>query len=162
MRRTRTLLFLLALVLLSILSTYAAKNSVAAQENSSVIKKSSSSKQCNATLGTAKSRVETGRDANVDLIQRFSADNGYPPNRPVMLQFTIGGSAGSSIMNSPEFMRSISTDIIDDCSDVSAVAFNLNQTDWTEVFGLIEGKVEKFKCYSPGTPYPGWGYQGCP
>lgn len=53
-----------------------------------------------------------------------------------MLQFVIGGSAGSSIMHSPQFMRSISTDMINGCSDVSAVQFNLNQTDWTDVFEL--------------------------
>jgi hypothetical protein len=134
---------------------------VASQSVATTIAQGSSLNQCNTTLRAVKSRIKTGRDTSVDSIRRLSADNGYPRNRPVMLQLRIGGSAGSSIMSSPQFMRSISTGIINSCSDVSAVQFNLNQTGWTDVFGLIGEKVENFKCYDAGTPYPGWGYQVC-
>jgi hypothetical protein len=134
---------------------------VASQSVATTIAQDSSPKQCNATLRAARSRIETGRDASVDSIRRLSADNGYPPNRPVMLQLVIGGSAGSSIMSSPQFMRSISIDIINSCSDVSAVEFGLNGTGWSNVFGLTGETVEQFKCYDAGTPRPGWGYQVC-
>lgn len=116
----------------------------------------SSSSQCNATLRAVNRKANTGLPYH-----RFPANSGHPQNRPTLLSFVIGSSGGSSIMNSSRTMQSISSDIINHCSDVSAVEFIFNQSDWGEVFGLIGGKVKKFKCFGTGEPYPGWGYYEC-
>ena len=67
-----------------------------------------------------------------------------------------------AVMNSDRLRTLLVTKIIDGCSDVSLVSFGPDGTDWREDFGLINGQVEKFRCWTPDRPEsPPWGYHYC-
>lgn len=122
---------------------------------------------CNAALASARRRINQGRNITITTIDLNLAEEyeGYPVNRPRGYGFRLGGPAAESVMNSSQFLRSISTDLINSCESASLVHFNLDRTDWNVIYGLFEGnRVEGFQCTEAGeiggrrTP---WGYVYC-
>jgi hypothetical protein len=112
---------------------------------------SQSSLSCNESISAAQARLEGGRDLRVVQIQvRNISDyyDDYPTGRPDAYRFSIQGSAAPAVMNSPQMMIAISTEIIQACSTVSIVDIGVRYTDWGETYGLMsDGTVQAFECF---------------
>lgn len=58
-------------------------------------------------------------------------------------------------MSSPVLMTSLAKQIINNCNSISAVSFNVYQTDNTRFYGLTsDKKVESFDCPADYDDYP--------
>jgi len=127
--------------------------------------------QCDLAVASVENQLTSGRSLQIEMSEKVSGDElfGKPPaERPERHSFGMSGDAVSSVMGSPVFLNSLATEIINDCDTVSAVSFNLWQSDYIEVFGLKDGQnVERFTCslegYDPYDPEthkgrkPSWG-----
>jgi hypothetical protein len=124
---------------------------------------------CASALEDARNRIEENREIRVGInaldMSTWDSSGNYPPGRPMDYSFNLDGRAMYDIMNSPQFLNSISTDIINNCTSASAVSFVGGQSDWIITFGLFdEGQVEQFRCVSPRENDSGelpWGYMYC-
>ncbi|PZD73970.1 hypothetical protein C1752_01635 [Acaryochloris thomasi RCC1774] len=78
--------------------------------------------------------------------------------------FLISGGGGENLLNSPVFMNSLASNILNNCTHIGEVVFGLNQSDWSEVYGKREsGEVFPFKCIEAGEDAnPVWGEFICP
>lgn len=105
-------------------------------------------RDCTATIAAAQNQIETGRSVTVtirssDISKRYPD---HPTNRPYRYVVLLEGAAAESIMNSPNFMKSIATKMINNCSSVGSVTFAVNYTGWSYSIGLIEGRLDFFEC----------------
>jgi hypothetical protein len=122
---------------------------------------------CASTLQTVKNTIEAGRNVSVvnirtdNVSQRYS---NYPSGRPVGYVFYLAGEAAPDIMHSPQFMNTLSRDIIRNCRDASQIIFGVYRTDWSAVYGLVNDDVVAFDCMEPRRRIPrtiAWGYHVC-
>ncbi len=106
-------------------------------------------RECQAEIDAATETVEGGRDVRViRVIQRNASDSysGYPDDASSSLNFMMEGTAVPAIMNSPQFMNIISTDLIGTCQSVSLVKFTESQFDQSRIYGLVDGSVSPLRC----------------
>ena len=119
---------------------------------------------CNAALVAAEKRITEGRniDVTTSVIDVSIRYEDYPTGRPVGYAFNMRGNGTENILNSPQFMKAISTNIIQNCPTVSMVIFGLAETDEDSTYGLIDDKnIEPFTCVAPGNRRDPWGYATC-
>ena len=121
--------------------------------------------QCETALLDAVNTIEDGRAVqvvditSVDLSTRYSD---YPINSPLGVVIQMEGQATADVLSSDQFMTSVSTGIIQQCEPVSLVDFDMNETDWTVVYGLVDGTIVQFECLTPGPgPDAKWGQEFC-
>jgi hypothetical protein len=110
-----------------------------------------SDKQCANTLGGTKTRLNKIKSLQLMPIKIMNiSQNQYidsPANRSKILYLNIVGSGGENLMNSPKLMQDISANIIKNCNSIAAISFNIAQTDWGEIYGIVaDGSVVRFKC----------------
>lgn len=111
-------------------------------------------KDCTATISKAQRIIEAGRSIQVlfstqDISELYPD---HPVNRPYRYVFTMQGSANRSILSSPKFMKSIATNIINQCNSISLVTFGLYASDVDSSIGLMpNGSVNFFDCLEAGT-----------
>lgn len=105
-------------------------------------------RDCTATIAAAQNQIETGRSVGVTVRSTKISEtySDYPTERPYNNVFLLEGAAAESIMNSPNFMKSIATKMINNCSSVGSVTFAVNYTGWSYSIGLIEGRLDFFEC----------------
>lgn len=124
---------------------------------------------CSVTVVAVRNELEKGRDLQVILveIQDLSQEyQDYPTGRPLNYHFRIEGSAADDVMVSTQFLKALSTRVINSCSSAGGVDFGVNRTGWSETYGYIgPGRVEAFRCVEPNRNQPNrilaWGYHFC-
>ena len=122
--------------------------------------------QCRGAIQSAQERLEQNRSltTNIHVVNMVDSRAEYPEGQPLSIGFTLRGSAAPSVMQSPQMLKAISTEIITNCQPVSTVTFSVFPTDWSTAYGwFADGRIEEFKCLAPEhsggrTPY---GYQSC-
>jgi hypothetical protein len=132
------------------------------------LSQSGKNSKCDAAIQATSKQIEKGWEVvirtRVHITSALLGDATYLANRPLGYTISLGGIAASGIMNSPQLMHSISSDIINACSSVSSVSFNVSETDWTAIYGLFEqGQVKRFQCVKDLKPTNKihWGYIYC-
>jgi hypothetical protein len=127
-------------------------------------------KECDRAVAAAKSKLQKINKLQFLAVRQLklspSGASDRPPNRPLMYSIVLDGRGGESIMYSPKMMQNISTELIFRCQSVSAVSFGMKNSDWTQMFGLMNnGKVQAFECVDlPREKYNRelvWGTQVC-
>lgn len=140
-------------------------SSAAAQVTESQLTNSSPDSSCNAAIQSAKRQLEPLPPSQIraDQMDVATLNQSPPSNRPNAYVLTLSGESASDVMNSPQLMRSISADLIENCATVSLVAFGKAQTDWSIHFGLVGNtQIEQFQCiHKPTQNRLPWGYQRC-
>lgn len=104
--------------------------------------------ECRAALQTAQERIKKGRNIKITAMTKqdiSSIYNDHPEHRSFGYVFGLNGPASQSVMNSGQFMASISKSIMQHCPDVSIVEFSLHRTDAVVTFGYSgKNKVSLF------------------
>jgi hypothetical protein len=127
-------------------------------------------KECDRAVAAAKSKLQKINKLQFLAVRQLnlsqSSGSDRPPNRPLMYSIILDGYGGESIMYSPKMMQNISTELIYRCQSVAAVLFGMKDSDWTQMFGLMNnGKVQAFECVDlPKEKYNrelAWGTQVC-
>ena len=86
---------------------------------------------------------------------------GRPTNKTSAYQFVFRG--GEDILRSPILMKTLASQVLQNCNEPGTVTFGLDQTDAFAVYGVINGRVKAFNCYE-GTRFPRqmpWGQRIC-
>lgn len=141
--------------------------SASADRSTVIPKQSTTEQQCKDTLTSVVGSIQDGRDAQVADISASNLSEiyrGYPSGVELEVTVALDGRDADNIMNSPQFMTNISTQLIDGCQGVGLVKFNRYYTDWNESFGVIDGTVSQFsQCVAPsgGRQYLEWGQRYC-
>jgi hypothetical protein len=63
-------------------------------------------------------------------------------------------------MNNATLQMGISKSIMTQCPTVASVSFAVFETDWVNVYGLVNSRVKKFTCKEAGDKIR-WGEQYC-
>lgn len=153
-------------ILVDILATMPAMSSEFRQTTHiSQVNSESGEERCRTALTAATNTLEKGRNVQVSTIRVRSLSEEYsdfPTDQPYGIYIGMEGQATADILNSPQLMTSISSQLIAECDSVSLVKFAMHQTDWNIVFGLIGESVASFECIDPS---PGlvmqWGKTTC-
>jgi hypothetical protein len=109
---------------------------------------------CGDAINEANARILNGRTIALQTRLLDLSDNmGYPGDRSQGVNFTMASASGlgstpdgDMVLTSPVFMKSIATDIIEQCPSFSYVVFAAANSGWQIPFGLINGEVEAFRC----------------
>ncbi|NEZ61056.1 hypothetical protein [Adonisia turfae] len=121
--------------------------------------------QCSQLVSEAVNSLEEGRDVQVADVVITDISKGYanyPADAPIGVVFRMNGQAAADVMNSHQFMTTISTQLITECQPVSLVDFQVNYTDWSSKYGLVSGSVTRFECVEPGVGINlQWGQEFC-
>jgi hypothetical protein len=145
----------------------------------SVSAQTNSEETCLQSIDKAEAKILQGREA-INLNTKIynlseQSRNDYPPGRPRGLIFVLAAHfgvqtppEGEAILNSQQFMKTIATQITDQCSSISYVEFTDPYSDYFIPFGIINGSVERFQCSEDWNPRDGslrppdrWGYYTC-
>jgi hypothetical protein len=127
-------------------------------------------KECDRAVAMAKSKLQKINKLQFLAVRQLklsqSSGSDRPLNRPLMYSIILDGYGGEKIMYSPKMMQNISTELIYRCQSVAAVLFGMKDSDWTQMFGLMNnGKVQAFECVDlPREKYNrelAWGTQVC-
>ena len=87
--------------------------------------------------------------------------SGRPLNKTSAYQFVFRG--GEDILRSPILMKTLASQVLQNCNEPGTVTFGLDQTDAFAVYGVVNGRVQAFNCYE-GTRFPRqmpWGQRIC-
>ncbi|NES19734.1 MAG: hypothetical protein F6K41_12590 [Symploca sp. SIO3E6] len=97
---------------------------------------------------TAKLRDEQ----NIEIVSVTKRDvseiySDYPKERPGGYFITMRGNQVINLLNSPQLMSILTTQIIDNCETASLVMFGFPNSDFTVPLGLMpNGTVQPFEC----------------
>ncbi len=88
---------------------------------------------------------------------------GRPINKTSAYQFVFRG--GEDILRSPILMKTLASQVLQNCNEPGTVTFGLDQTDAFAVYGVVKGRVQAFNCYEgDGIRFPKqmpWGQRIC-
>ncbi|MCC5667237.1 hypothetical protein LC653_25955 [Nostoc sp. CHAB 5784] len=126
-------------------------------------------RKCRSSINKSKSRLEKGRKLKVVAVNvRNVADSHsvYPKESPLELVFGMEGAAVESVIsNSPQFLSSLTKDLITQCPVVSLMTFGQYRTDFFISIGRIGNNLAIFECHPRsgelGLGKLPWGYQTC-
>ena len=110
-------------------------------------------RRCETVVADAANVIEDGRSAQVvdimaiELVELYSD---YPADAPIGVILRLEGTAAADILSSSQFMNTVSDQVITQCQPVSLVEFQMNDTDWSEVYGLVRDEVVAFECVEAG------------
>jgi hypothetical protein len=133
---------------------------VSAQSDSNVV-----ITQCNAVVADVKQKISEGRSVNVTIesinVAKLYPD--YPRRHPLGYVIRLEGRASTTIMESPQFLSTVTEMILSRCPPASLVEFNIDHTDWIRTFGMISNnQFKEFECIFPRDKKEiTWGYQIC-
>jgi hypothetical protein len=137
----------------------------AAQETESQLTNISSDSSCSAAIQSAKRQLEQLQPSQIwiNQVDVATLNQSPPSDRPHAYFLTLSGQSTSDMMSSPQLMRSISAEVIENCPTVSLVSFGKAETDWSIHFGLVGNtQIEQFQCVNEPTQNRlSWGYQRC-
>ena len=108
--------------------------------------------QCQAALNEATNTVEevpSVQMSTMDIRSLAEEYSDFPAERAHGVYIGIEGQAAINVLNSPQLLTSISSQLIEECDSVSMIKFAIHQTDWNVVFGLVDGSVLSFECIEP-------------
>jgi len=109
--------------------------------------------------------IGTGRDVTVvDLqVSRLSVVyEDYPQDTPIEITIVMEGSHVEYVLESPQFMSIVASQIMNRCSTVGLVSFGMNHTGWIVSYGKVNGQLQEFECIEPGIGFdPVWGEIKC-
>lgn len=124
-----------------------------------------SSVRCQVALDEATNTVEevpSVQMSTMDIRSLAEEYSDFPAERAYGVYIGIEGQAAINVLNSPQLLTSISSQLIEECDSVSMVKFAMHQTDLNVIFGLVGGSVLSFECTEPS---PGritqWGTTVC-
>ncbi|MGD1906565.1 MAG: SH3 domain-containing protein [Leptolyngbyaceae cyanobacterium] len=103
------------------------------------------SDRCHGELAAARAELNAVPEGFLRAIY-IGYDEQAPANRPVSLLFFLGGPGQASVLSSPQFMLSLSQEVIDDCGSISSVRFGSDSSGWHDIYGLVGGEVTGFTC----------------
>jgi hypothetical protein len=110
--------------------------------------------------------LQSGRKLRIAYQSSTFRDNSqaypdHPANRSQDYLFPMEGAAVASVMKSTQFMRDISTKIIQDCSSVGSVTFGFANSGAARTIGIFsDGQIKIFECAEEFGIYPGRGNMG--
>ncbi|HEY9631582.1 MAG TPA: hypothetical protein V6C84_30185 [Coleofasciculaceae cyanobacterium] len=122
---------------------------------------------CSNALASAQQRLEEGRTLTIGIRQNDISNQypDHPEGRTSQYMFVLSGRPTLTILNSPQFMRSISSEIIENCDSVGIVSFIQWNSDGPAMFGIMpSGQVEGFHCLERNRRSqvrPQWGQEVC-
>lgn len=127
---------------------------------------------CQAAIDETKSEIADVPGIVVNESREADISNLYedaPKEGSQQYQLIVGGVGGRNILNySPKLMTEVSTNIVNNCSKIGSVKFELNEADERVanhklVYGLIDGSVKEFECVSPSEEASKlkWGQASC-
>jgi len=105
--------------------------------------------------------LEIASFAKRDISKAYSD---YPKERPDGYSIDMRGNQVINLLNSPQLMTTLASQIIDNCKTVSLVSFGLANTDYAVLLGLMpNGNVQQFECLEPGqaSEEQVWGKKFC-
>lgn len=145
-------------------STPPTTSSATMQETESQLT-SSPDLSCKAAIQSTKRQLEQLQSSQIwmNQVDVVTLNQSPPSDRPDAYVLTLSEQSASDLMNSPQLMRSISANLIENCPTISLVAFGKAETDWSIHFGLMGNtQIEQFQCVNEPTQnrLP-WGYQRC-
>jgi hypothetical protein len=114
--------------------------------------------QCLRAINTAKKQL--GGAPQIQGTKNFLLESFYgqhPVDRPRGVSFTL---KTDKFMANTQLQTEISRNITNKCSNISLVRFGENQTDWVNIYGLVNGRIKKFTCKEAGESIK-WGEQVC-
>jgi hypothetical protein len=121
-------------------------------------------KSCETAIADGRSRIQKGKDIAVttDIADHSDIYPNHPKGRPLFVTIIVDGNAADSVMSSPVFQKTITSEIIKSCGSVGAVTFGRQRTDWSITFGIMpDGTIKGFECIDPEGSNPLWGQQIC-
>jgi hypothetical protein len=135
---------------------------------------------CLKAINAAEAKIVEDRTIDLrtefgDTSEDWSDRAGYPADRPQSVTFFLGmlnspvvAPDGEAILQSPQLMEAIATDITNRCLSIGYVSFAAPHSDWFVPFGIINGSLKAFQCaedWNPRsrTPRPplNWGFYNC-
>ncbi len=126
---------------------------------------------CTQAKASAQRRLTALRNLTVRTQTRSIASDypDHPVGRPNSHGLIMRGRAAESVLQSPQMMTAIATDIITACETVSMVTFSLDGSGWFLNIGLLPGgTIGGFRCAEEVGVQPGsgvdrlsWGLQYC-
>lgn len=103
---------------------------------------------CSKAIASVEQELQTVHQTKIELSEMNDNNASNTPfeNRPNQYVFGLTGK----VLQSPETLNSLATQIINNCNSVSSVSFGAWQSDWIQIFGLMSNdKVEMFSCPRP-------------
>jgi hypothetical protein len=118
---------------------------------------------CKVAMNTAKERITRGRDLRIVSFGNVDAPPDHPNGRPLISRIVLEGKAANSVMSSPNFQKTVASEIIRSCGSVSAVDFAMYRSGWSSMTGLMpDGTIQPFQCLEPSRELKvSWGQQVC-
>lgn len=110
---------------------------------------------CSRALRTAK--VQLGNVKSLTTAP-ISAAYGRPPRGRSMSVIIL--VTAEAAMNKLPRQLEIGKNITNKCRTVGMVSFALDQTDWVNTYGLLNGRLRRFTCQEAGAKLR-WGEQPC-
>ena len=120
--------------------------------------------ECDTALGEVGRLLLPGRQLDVTDVYYSFINDGYrvfPAERPGAMNIVIDGEDANAVMRSPQLLTTVARAFIEGCRPVGLVTFGVPASDWTNSFGLINGRVQPFQCVEPGEAAPTWGFEYC-
>lgn len=120
---------------------FAASSSILLLLGAFAVPATAKSAQCNRTLQTVKSQL-----TNVQKFQTgklISSGLPRPQGRSQQLNVVVNSD---KFMNNSQMQLAMAKKIVANCPQIGLVAFSQDQTDWVNMYGLINGKVQAFEC----------------
>jgi hypothetical protein len=141
--------------------SYWFKWSVSEVDNS-VTQFQSSDSICNTAFAQFQKNLLEGRELTIPYQSEMEmeADQNYPEGRPFIYQLDIKGEARDAVLDSPQFLMSISRGFLNTCTSAGAVTISRNDgndADRNITFGLVDGQVTRFRCLSEDSYSGLWG-----
>ena len=119
---------------------------------------------CKDAITRAEIMLENAKaSATVEKAKHYHKN---PPNhRHFSYSLALMGPGTENVLNSPVFLKNITTNIISNCKDIGMVRFGIYATDHARSFGLMnDGNVRGFQCKessgSNSQEFP-WGTEHC-
>jgi hypothetical protein len=125
---------------------------------------------CNKAIENARYQIESknAKVASLDKIdmRTSSYPQEFPEEFPYEVSIAVSGKGEGIVLQSPIFLKSLSTKIILECHPVSLVTVGPYASEGGRKYGLTgKDSVEEFQCLPDeqrfsSSPVP-WGYQVC-
>jgi hypothetical protein len=116
------------------------------------------SSQCNMTLQSVKSQLTNVKKFKTTKL--ISSGEPRPQGRSLQLNITLDLDS-DNVMNNYKMQLAMAKKVIASCPQIVLVVFGQDQTDWAEMYGLVNGTVQAFDCKGTEEKVK-WGEYICP
>jgi len=104
---------------------------------------------CAEAQAAAQRRLANIRNLTIktETLDFSTAYADHPEGRPNNYLVAMQGKAVGSVMNSPQLMKVIATDILNACETIGMVTFGQANSGWYQRVGIFrDGTIDFFKC----------------